>query len=147
MGMETKQVVGWVILAIVIIAGSVWALERSKSSSPVSEVPRADQLVATATFTCDSEKTITAAFYAGTSTPPVVESGQPPVPTGSVALTLSDGRTMTLPQTLSADGGRYANADESIIFWNKGDTAFITEGGADTYTHCVTSSTAPSSTE
>ena len=82
---------------------------------------------------------INAAFYSGTSTPSVVEPGQPPVPTGRVTLTLSDGRTMTLPQTLSADGGRYTNADESIVFWNKGDTAFITENGADTYTNCVTS--------
>ena len=31
-------------------------------------------------------------------------------------------------------GARYANADESFVFWNKGDTAFVTEGAADTMT-------------
>jgi membrane-bound inhibitor of C-type lysozyme len=30
---------------------------------------------------------------------------------------------------MSGSGARYANADESFVFWNKGDTAFITEGG------------------
>jgi hypothetical protein len=30
---------------------------------------------------------------------------------------------------MSASGARYASADESVVFWNKGNTAFITEGG------------------
>ncbi len=37
--------------------------------------------------------------------------------------------TMTLPQAVSASGARYANADESIVFWNKGDSVFITQNG------------------
>ncbi|MBV9159354.1 MAG: MliC family protein [Candidatus Kaiserbacteria bacterium] len=51
-----------------------------------------------------------------------------------------DGREMTLPQTISADGGRYANADESFVFWNKGNTAFVQENGTTTYDQCVTNS-------
>ncbi len=82
---------------------------------------------------------INAAFYAGTSTPST-NPNQPPIPGGSVALTLSDGRSMTLPHTISADGGRYANAGESIVFWNTGDTAFITENNVKTYTNCSTPS-------
>ncbi|MDE2078863.1 MAG: MliC family protein [Patescibacteria group bacterium] len=61
----------------------------------------------------------------------------PPTPGGSVAITLSDGRAMTLPQTISADGARYANADESFIFWSKGNGAFVMEGNATTYANCV----------
>jgi membrane-bound inhibitor of C-type lysozyme len=40
---------------------------------------------------------------------------------------------------LSGSGARYANKDESFVFWNKGDTAFITEGasGEETYSDCV----------
>jgi membrane-bound inhibitor of C-type lysozyme len=40
---------------------------------------------------------------------------------------------------ISGSGARYANADESIVFWNKGDTAFITEGADDamTFEDCV----------
>ena len=50
---------------------------------------------------------------------------------------LSDGRVLRLPQALSASGARYANAAESIVFWNKGNTAFIEEKGNTTYDGCV----------
>ncbi len=46
---------------------------------------------------------------------------------GRVDLTLAPGRTITLPQAMSADGGRYANKD--IEFWIKGDSATLTRGG------------------
>jgi len=43
----------------------------------------------------------------------------------------------TISRTTSSR--RYANKDESFVFWNKGDTAFITEGasGEETYSDCV----------
>jgi len=44
-----------------------------------------------------------------------------------------------LPQARSGSGARYANGDESFVFWNKGDTAFIEEDGKTTYADCVTS--------
>jgi membrane-bound inhibitor of C-type lysozyme len=77
---------------------------------------------AKAKFACHGGKSIMAAFYSD-----------------SVKLKLSDGRNLTLPQAMSGSGARYANADESIVFWNKGDTAFITEGSAtkETYSGCV----------
>jgi len=55
--------------------------------------------------------------------------------TSSVALLLSDGRDMTLPQTISASGIRYEAS--STVFWSKGDNAFMTEGKTTTYTNCV----------
>ncbi len=55
-----------------------------------------------------------------------------------VSLTLSTGRRITLPHALSADGARYANADESFVFWNKGNTAFVNENGTTTWDGCVT---------
>ena len=51
---------------------------------------------------------------------------------------LSDGRKLTLPQALSGSGARYANADDSFVFWNKGYTAFIDERGKPTYSGCTT---------
>jgi membrane-bound inhibitor of C-type lysozyme len=41
---------------------------------------------------------------------------------------------------MSGSGARYANADETMVFWNKGNTAFITEGSDDkeTYSGCIT---------
>lgn len=79
-----------------------------------------------AKFTCDGGKSIDATF---------INAGS-----GSVRLALSDGRSMTLPQTRSGSGARYANKEETIVFWNKGNTAFIDEGGTMTYNDCATKS-------
>jgi membrane-bound inhibitor of C-type lysozyme len=56
----------------------------------------------------------------------------------SVFLSLSDGRRMELPRTVSGSGARYADADESVVFWNKGDGAFLQERGRTTYDGCRT---------
>ena len=82
----------------------------------------AETPVATVTFKCADAKSIIATFYAD-----------------KVDLKLSDGRSMTVPQAMSASGARYANADETFVFWNKGDTAFVTEGKDETQTYadCV----------
>ena len=83
-------------------------------------VAAADNPIATAKFACQGGKTISATFYSN-----------------SVELKLSDGRSLKVPQTMSGSGARYA-ADEPFVFWNKGDTAFITEGGGkETYSGCV----------
>jgi membrane-bound inhibitor of C-type lysozyme len=73
-----------------------------------------------ANFTCQAGKTIAATFH-----------------DNFVELQLSDGRVIKLPQTVSGSGARYANAGESMVFWNKGDTAFITEDQEETYSSCV----------
>ncbi|MGB8815656.1 MAG: MliC family protein [Minisyncoccia bacterium] len=79
----------------------------------------------TVTFQCDSSKSIIATFY--------------PTDDKFVDLKLSDERNMSVPHAVSASGARYAKADESFVFWNKGDTAFITEGtsSTETYSNCV----------
>ena len=46
---------------------------------------------------------------------------------GEVTLTFDTGRELALPQVLSADGGRYANA--GIEFWIKGRSATLTMNG------------------
>ena len=83
----------------------------------VAETP-----AAVATFKCDEGRMIDASFYAD-----------------AVELKLSDGRSLKVPQVMSGSGARYANEDESFVFWNKGDTAFVTEGadGRETYSDCV----------
>ncbi len=76
-----------------------------------------------ATFTCDDDKTIEATFK-----------------TDSVDLVLSDGRTLTLPVTPSGGGARYAEPGDAVVFWNVGNTAYITEGNDpnnETYKNCV----------
>lgn len=83
----------------------------------------AEDPVSKVVFACKDDKTIDATFYAD-----------------RVDLTLSDGRSLSLPQTMSGSGIRYANADETIVFWSKGDTAFVTEGAdeTETFSDCVT---------
>ena len=53
-----------------------------------------------------------------------------------VALTLSDGRYVVLPEAKSGSGARYANPKESCVFWDKGRTAFVVERGKTTYAGC-----------
>ena len=78
--------------------------------------------VADSWFRCDGGKSIHAIFY---------ES--------AVHIALSDGLERFLPQTISASGARYATRDEGLVFWNKGTTAFVTQGDANhpTYQNCV----------
>ena len=87
------------------------------------------QPVATVLYSCNN-KGITAVYYNGETKTPT-DPDQPPTPGGSVVLTLADGSTMTLPQTISADGARYANADESFVFWEKGNSVMVLENGAE----------------
>ena len=100
-------------------AGYSWCPLTEKCQRPWEE-----SCSVTATFKCAGKKTVVAEFDRA--------------PVDQVKLKLSDGRDLTLPHAISADGARYANADESIVFWNKGDTAFVTENGKETYSGCAT---------
>jgi membrane-bound inhibitor of C-type lysozyme len=92
------------------VAASASVAEDMKE--PISEVK----------YACADDKSIEATYYAD-----------------EVELMLSDGREMMLPQTISGSGIRYANADESFVFWSKGNTAFATEGDPNTptFADCV----------
>lgn len=81
-----------------------------------------DAVIAKVKYTCDGDTWIEATYEAD-----------------KVDLVLSDGRTLSVPQAMSGSGARYANADESFVFWNKGNDAFITEGDPDkpTFNNCV----------
>jgi membrane-bound inhibitor of C-type lysozyme len=78
--------------------------------------------IATVKYVCAGGKTIDATYYEE-----------------KVDVTLSDGRSLSLPQAMSGSGTRYANADESFVFWSKGNDAFVTEGDPDkpTFADCV----------
>jgi membrane-bound inhibitor of C-type lysozyme len=57
----------------------------------------------------------------------IADFSPPSLTNGRVALTFATGRRITLPQVMSADGGRYANND--IEFWIKGRNATLTMNG------------------
>jgi membrane-bound inhibitor of C-type lysozyme len=96
--------------------------------------------VNTVQYACAQGRSLVAEYFDGaTRTAP---NGMP-IPGGHVVLTLADGKKLNLPQTLSGSGIRYANADESFVFWSKGDTAFVEEGPKQmqSYSGCVGKST------
>ncbi len=57
-----------------------------------------------------------------------------------VALTLSDGRQMTLRQAVSGSGIRYLNNTETIEFRGKGNGGYLMENDKTTYADCTVSS-------
>lgn len=111
--MTQKVLIGVIALVLVGAAGYYFFGGRLPALG--------EQPLTSAQFICDQEKSIQADFY---------ES--------KVALVLSDGRTISLPQLVSASGARYGNEDETFVFWNKGDGAVITEGlqSDETYSNC-----------
>jgi len=120
----------FILLIVIIIAGAgIWYVNNKGNQTSLS-------LIAQVTYICNGDKTIDAAFYKGKQKP--VEPGQPPIPSGKVKVVLSDGRNFDLPQTISADGGRYANNNESFIFWSKGNGALVLENNVEkSYRGCV----------
>lgn len=77
-----------------------------------------------ATFNCSGSKSMKVVFNTGKN--------------GWVDIKLSDGRKLKLDVTASAGGARYANVDESVVFWNVGNTATLDENGKTTFENCVT---------
>jgi membrane-bound inhibitor of C-type lysozyme len=126
-----------VAIAFIIIVG-IWFLQGNKTAQ-YNSLPKNGEVIPTlvsqVSYLCDSGKTIEASYYQRQ----VVQSqpGEPPIPAGSVDLVLSDGRKLTLPQTISGSGIRYANGNESFIFWSKGNGAFVVENNIQTYAGCV----------
>lgn len=127
-------------VVLLVFVGALWPRPEHVAQAPTlikeKTVTSKQVEVANINYTCDKNKTIAAVIYDGRSTPPKVADG-PPTPGGRVDLVLSDGRKINLPQTISADGVRYANSDDSFIFWSKGNGAFIMENNVQTYTNCI----------
>jgi membrane-bound inhibitor of C-type lysozyme len=128
-----------ILIVIVIIVATALVIMRNGAKVQVVEQP-----VATVTYACNAGRTITAAYFQGANKP-ATDPNLPPTPGGSVALTLSDGRIMTLAQTISADGVRYANTDESFVFWSKGNGVLVLENNVEkSYIGCIAVAPEPS---
>jgi len=98
------------VLCIILLTKKQIERQQIENNTPISSV----------VFNCEDDKNIQAVFFKR-----------------RVELVLSDQRKISLPQAISASGARYANKNESFVFWNKGDTAFINEGSITTYNNCV----------
>jgi membrane-bound inhibitor of C-type lysozyme len=143
--MSARNVALVLIIIVLAMGGLVWQYRNSSWLAPrlgCKPTTGQQQEVSRVSYICDAGKTIAAVYYQGAISSVVANTNVPPVPNGSVALTLSDNRNLTLPQTISGSGIRYANADASIVFWSKGATSFVTEGTNQTqsFANCVAQS-------
>ena len=112
-----------IIAVLVIVSVGIFYLYYQKSQQKIPVVvqsPVTDGVINSVIFNCAENKTIQSIFFKD-----------------RVELTLSDGRNMLLSQAMSASGARYANNNESFVFWNKGDTAFVDEAGQVTFKDCL----------
>lgn len=117
---KTSLIALWVLILIVI---GIAYIAYTREAAPAPQVTANSTI-----YVCKNKKMIGAKFYTQVFPEPQASvDGKPPVPTGSVDVTLSDGRGMHLAQTISGSGVRYANKDESFIFWTKGTSVIILE--------------------
>lgn len=93
----------------------------TKVSAPVDVTPTPYDV--SVTYTCPNGDKIPATFNNSE---------------GTVSFTLPGQAEMTLPHAISADGARYANEDESVVFWNVGNSIMVMQNGVTTYENCVT---------
>jgi membrane-bound inhibitor of C-type lysozyme len=90
-----------------------------------------------ATYQCADGHMIQAVFIEQGPVP-VGVPGEPPTSNAFVILSFDAAEDITLPQAISASGARYANNDESFVFWIKGQGVTVLENGAEnTYKNCV----------
>lgn len=120
-------IIGAVII-LVLLGGGFYLFSNGSFNSSGPEVSveptlAPQETTTQANFTCNDDKTIEATFKNGAES--------------SVDLVMSDGTTISLPRVESASGAKYANEDESIVFWNQGSEAFLEENGTQTYSDCV----------
>ena len=112
-----SQIVAIILFVTVFFVGILLGQKSTKTTI-------LGEPIAKAKFTCADNKIIESVFYKNVAQ----------IETDSLGV-------LYLPQTISASGARYASNNDSVVFWNKGETAFITEGNPNspTYKDCVIS--------
>jgi membrane-bound inhibitor of C-type lysozyme len=124
-----------VFLALLVLAVVVVLLLMN--NQPLPQEDENQIITGQISYQCADGYTAQAVFM--TQGPdPVSIPGQPPTSNALVSLSLDGAPSVLLPQTISADGSRYATKDESLVFWSKGSGAMILESGVeDKYQNCI----------
>lgn len=131
--MENNNYVKWIagIIAIALVVFAIIKINKGQIPKPSTD------LTTQVSYSCDAGKTIEVTYY-NTQNELSVNTAIPPIPNGRAKVDLSDGRSLTLNQTMSADGVRYANPDETFVFWSKGNGALVLENNVEkSYIGCV----------
>ncbi len=118
----------------ILIVFVIVYLETKKDIAPLP--PVAEPTKVNVFYLCSEDKSIAVTYTIGKATKNA-NPNLPPTATGSVTIPLAEGKTITLPQTVSADGARFANADESVLFWSKGNSVLFEEKGVQNYKNCI----------
>lgn len=141
--MKTKQrlvimvLFGLLLACAGFIVMRIEGVTKEVATHPETTPVLTSPIVTTITYLCDADKTVVGIFREG-DTVPSVTPGTPPKPVGLVSVVLDNAPAITLLQTVSADGGRYANFDESLVFWSKGQGVLVLEKGEErNYKHCM----------
>ncbi len=123
--MTFKKVVFYIVIVILFVVVGYSVIHKMPvATAPVVPVTTPGSTSTTTTianYSCDSGKTIAASFSNNDAT-----------------ITLSDGRTLTLPHTVSADGAQYGSG--TVLFVTKGDQGFLQENANTTYDNCIVNS-------
>ena len=127
-----NKTAGWVIVVLLIIVGGVYLISRSNERAGTNTTTTTTGTTAGTTTGGGQQATAAVNYYCSQGSIVATYADN------SVALALSDGRTMTLAQGISGSGVRYASADGLTVFDTKGNNAFLTEKNVNTYDNCVT---------
>lgn len=121
----------WAILgAVIVLAGvAYWAYANRVRISPQGEIlipQHENELsgeVVEVNYACAEGKDLRARIELK--------------PGNQAEVFLPDNSKLLLTQATSGSGVRYVNKGESFVFWTKGDTAFVDEGGVISFKDCV----------
>lgn len=105
-------------LTVIVILITIFSLIFFLSTHNQKNL-KEEKAFATKSYACEAGDEFVVQYFEGPKAPPQWP-GERPNPTGHVIISIPGGQILTLQQTISGSGVRYANADESAVFWNKG---------------------------
>jgi membrane-bound inhibitor of C-type lysozyme len=139
---STKSLIFSIILLIAIIGVGGWYVKTYQKTEPT---PRAEEMLfkkSAAQYVCREGGRFDATFIE-----PDIVSGNTSAGR-SVEIAFEGGDTLSLVQVESASGAKYANADESRVFWAQGNGALMLESNEEkTYKGCMAVAMTPSGSD
>ena len=106
------------VVVLILAVVTVHIIKTVKKMVVVQANQASQNNITSVNYKCDNAKTIQAVYFQD-----------------KVELNLSSGASLLLMQGVSGSGVRYTNSDESVTFWNKGNSSFIEEGPNSTVTY------------
>ncbi|MHB1316455.1 MAG: MliC family protein [Minisyncoccota bacterium] len=127
---KKNYIISFLVLTLFVLTVVIFMYRKqSIKTKPV--------VVGQSTYQCANNHTMKVVFIEKGPLP-VVVPGEPPASNTSVSISIDGAPIISLPQAISADGSRYANSDESLVFWIKGSGAMVLENGKESnYKNCI----------